>query len=53
MFAGSPVPTHTMSGFDGAMATAPVEADPSFVKTFRNVVPWLVVFQRPPPAVVT
>ncbi len=52
MFAGSPVPTQTISAFEGATATAPVEAEPSLAKTFRNVVPWFVVFHRPPPAVV-
>ena len=52
VLAGSPVPTQTTSGSDGATATAPVEAEPSVLKMGSYVVPWLVVFQTPPPAVV-
>src|SRR5258706_14183776 len=44
----SPVPTHTMSGFDGAVATAPIETLACPSNTGANVVPLFVVFQSPP-----
>ena len=49
----SPVPTQTMSGFDGATATAPRLTVASRSKTGVQVVPLLVVFHRPPEAVAT
>ena len=52
-FCGSPVPTHTTFGFDGARVTSPMEAVDSSVKTALQVVPWLVLFHSPPVAVPT
>ena len=44
----SPVPTHTTSGFDGAVTTAPIESLAWPSNTGSNVVPLFVVFQSPP-----
>src|SRR5213595_2433855 len=46
----SPVPAHTCTVSDGAIASSPIETHFSFSKTGRNVVPALVVFQMPPAA---
>ncbi|MCA1650647.1 MAG: hypothetical protein LC753_10325 [Acidobacteria bacterium] len=45
----SPVPTHTVSGFAWSIATAPIDIGCSS-KTGVNVVPPLLDFQTPPPA---
>src|SRR5439155_25216823 len=50
---GSPVPTHTMDGSDGAIAMSPIVDTPSLSKIGSQVVPLLVVFQTPPEAVPT
>jgi hypothetical protein len=50
MFA-SPVPTQTMSGFDGAMVTSPIEVVTPWSKTGAHVTPSLSVFHSPPVAV--
>lgn len=49
----SPVPTYTMSGFDGATATAPRETVFSRSKTGLKVVPALTVLKSPPLPVAT
>jgi hypothetical protein len=46
----SPVPTHTISGFDGATATSPIDMLDWLSKIGSNVVPPFVVFQSPPDA---
>src|SRR6266850_452463 len=48
---GSPVPTHTMDGSDGAIAMSPIVDTLSLSNTGSQVVPLLVVFQTPPDAV--
>src|SRR5215467_11482737 len=50
---GSPVPTQTIEGSDGAMAMSPIVDTPSLSKTGSQVVPLLVVFQTPPEATPT
>src|SRR2546426_1723081 len=50
---GSPVPTHTIDGSDGAIAMSPIVDTPSLSKIGSHVVPLLVVFQTPPEAVPT
>src|SRR6266513_3671728 len=50
---GSPVPTHTTEGSDGAMAISPIVETPSLSKTGSQVVPSFVVFQTPPAATPT
>ena len=44
----SPVPTQTMSGFDGDNATSPIEPLPCASKIGSHVVPLFVVFHTPP-----
>ncbi len=46
MFA-SPVPTHTICGFDGATARSPMLVDGKFSKTACQVAPLSSVFQTP------
>src|SRR5439155_3806538 len=50
---GSPVPTHTTEGSDGAIAMSPIVETPSLSKTGIHVVPLFVVFQTPPDAIPT
>jgi hypothetical protein len=50
MFA-SPVPTQTISGFDGATVTSPIDVVAAWSKTGAHVTPSLSVFQSPPVAV--
>src|SRR5215469_753435 len=50
---GSPLPTQTMEGSDGAMAISPAVETPSLSKTGSQVVPLLMVFQTPPEATPT
>ena len=50
---GSPVPTQTIDGSDGAIAISPIVDTPSLSKIGSQVVPLLVVFQTPPEAVPT
>src|SRR5580693_7285691 len=50
---GSPVPTHTTEGSDGAIAMSPMVETLSLSNTGSQVVPLLVVFQTPPEAVPT
>src|SRR5882757_9224887 len=50
---GSPVPTHTTDGSDGAIAMSPIVDTASLSKTGVHVVPLLVVFQTPPAATPT
>jgi hypothetical protein len=50
MLFGSPVPTHTTSGFDGATATAPTDPVRTESKIDVHVTPALVDFQTPPVA---
>ena len=52
MFA-SPVPTQTMSGFDGATATSPMEVVGASSKMGVHVVPSLLLIHTPPDAVAT
>src|SRR6266852_6685732 len=47
----SPVPTHTILGFEGSIATAPIDCTGFRSKTGRKVVPPLTDFQTPPLAV--
>ena len=49
----SPVPTYRMFGFDGAIATSPKVLTAIVSKTFFQVWPRVVLFQRPPEAVAT
>src|SRR5439155_12273650 len=42
---GSPVPTHTIEGSDGAIAMSPIVDTPSLSNIGSHVVPLLVVFQ--------
>ena len=49
MFA-SPVPTHTMSGLDGATARSPMLVDGMCSKIACHVAPLSSVFQTPPVA---
>src|SRR5205807_1247391 len=48
---GSPVPTQTIDGSDGAIAISPIVDTPSLSKIGSQVVPLLVVFHTPPGAV--
>src|SRR5437016_14341589 len=50
---GSPVPTHTIDGSDGAIAMSPIVDTSSSSNIGSHVVPLLVVFQTPPEAVPT
>src|SRR5262249_54638044 len=50
---GSPEPTQTMEGSDGATAMSPIVETASLSKTGSQVVPLLVVFQTPPEATPT
>ena len=50
---GSPVPTQTIDGSDGAIAISPIVETPSLSKIGSQVVPLLVVFHTPPEAVPT
>src|SRR5882757_5317553 len=50
---GSPVPTHTTAGSDGAMAMSPIVETLSLSNIGSQVVPLLVVFHTPPEAVPT
>src|SRR5438105_15850813 len=50
---GSPLPTQTIEGSDGAMAISPIVETPSLSKTGSQVVPLFVVFHTPPEAVPT
>src|SRR5580692_10650047 len=50
---GSPVPTHTTAGSDGAIAISPIVDTPSLSNTGSHVVPLFVVFHTPPDAVPT
>src|SRR5437588_12244482 len=50
---GSPVPTQTIDGSDGAIAISPIVDTPSLSKIGSQVVPLLVVFHTPPEAVPT
>ncbi len=52
-FCGSPVPTQTTSGFEGASVTSPIEEVDWSEKTSSQVVPWFVLFQTPEVAVPT
>src|SRR6266404_3745942 len=47
---GSPVPTHTIDGSEGAIAMSPIVDTLSLSNTGSQVVPLLVVFQTPPEA---
>src|SRR5205085_7480331 len=44
----SPLPTYTTSGFDGATASAPIDATGCESKIGIHVRPALIVFQTPP-----
>src|ERR1700689_4773304 len=48
---GSPLPTHTTEGSEGAIATAPIVKTGSLSNTGMNWFPALVVFHNPPVAV--
>src|SRR6266581_6984165 len=50
---GSPVPTHTTEGSDGAIAMSPIVDTLSLSNTGSQVVPLFVVFHTPPDAVPT
>src|SRR6202521_5818078 len=50
---GSPVPTHTTDGSEGAIAMSPIVETLSLSNIGSHVVPLLVVFQTPPEAVPT
>src|SRR5260370_889139 len=50
---GSPVPTHTTDGSDGAMAMSPIVDTLSLSNTGSHVVPLFVVSHTPPEAVPT
>src|SRR5260370_12759584 len=50
---GSPVPTHTTEGSDGAIAMSPIVDTASLSNTGVHVVPLLVVFHTPPAATPT
>src|SRR6266436_7751916 len=50
---GSPVPTHTTEGSDGAIAMSAIVDTLSFSNLGSHVVPLLVVFHTPPEAVPT
>src|SRR5260370_16828702 len=50
---GSPVPTHTTEGSEGAMAMSPIADTASLSNTGSHVVPLFVVFHTPPEATPT
>src|SRR5258708_4860922 len=50
---GSPVPTHTTDGSDGAIAMSPIVETFSLSNIGSQVVPLFVVFHTPPEAVPT
>src|ERR1700740_864418 len=50
---GSPLPTQTTDGSDGAIAISPIVETPSLSKTGSHVLPLFVVFQTPPEATPT
>src|SRR5256714_11643404 len=50
---GSPVPTHTMDGSEGAIAMSPIVETLSLSNIGSHVVPLFVVFHTPPEAVPT
>src|SRR5216683_6307362 len=50
---GSPVPTHTTAGSDGAMAMSPIVETLSLSNIGSQVVPLFVVFHTPPEAAPT
>src|ERR1700675_2985116 len=50
---GSPVPTHTTDGSDGAIAMSPIVDSASLSNTGVHVVPLFVVFHTPPAATPT
>src|SRR5246127_3407020 len=50
---GSPEPTQTMEGSEGAIAMSPMVETASLSKTGSQVVPLLTVFQTPPEATPT
>src|ERR1700724_4327249 len=50
---GSPVPTHTTDGSDGAIAMSPIVDTASLSNTGVHVVPLFVVFHTPPAATPT
>src|SRR6266404_4510027 len=50
---GTPVPTQTTDGSEGAIAMSPIVDTPSLSKIGSHVVPSSVVFQTPPEAVPT
>src|SRR5215471_14842546 len=50
---GSPVPTQTTDGSEGAMAMSPIVDTASLSNTGSQVVPLLVVFHTPPEATPT
>src|SRR5579864_4338609 len=50
---GSPVPTHTTDGSDGAIAMSPIVETASLSNTGSQVVPLFVVFHTPPDATPT
>src|SRR5215472_19122560 len=50
---GSPEPTHTTEGSEGAMAMSPMVETSSLSKTGSQVVPLLTVFHKPPEATPT
>src|SRR6516165_5202902 len=50
---GSPEPTHTMEGSEGAIEMSPMVETPSLSNTGSQVVPLLTVFQTPPEATPT
>src|SRR2546427_13148904 len=50
---GSPVPTQTIEGSEGAMAISPIVETRSLSKTASQVMPLFTVFQTPPDATPT
>ena len=52
-FCGSPDPTHTTLGLDGARVTSPIDSIVWSSKTDSKLFPWLIVFHSPPVAVAT
>src|SRR5690348_4501583 len=50
---GSPLPTHTTDGSEGAIAISPMVETPSLSNTGSQVVPLFTVFHTPPEAVPT
>jgi hypothetical protein len=52
-FCGSPVPTQTTLGLEGAMVTSPIDEVSWSSNTGSNVIPLFTVFQIPAVAVPT